>query len=150
MGLDWRRWIPVFAWVALIFVFSTDSFSAEHTAGFILRALKFLFPFMAEGQLLFWHVVCRKVAHVTEYFVLGTLVLRALRGVSWGKATIATVALTFVLTIALTDEFHQSFVPSRTAALADVGYDFAGGVIALILLLVFRRELRPVHTHSVL
>jgi VanZ family protein len=31
---------------------------------------------------------------------------------------------------ALGDEFHQSFVPTRTASMADVAIDTAGGVLA--------------------
>jgi VanZ family protein len=147
----WRLWIPVAAWVLMIFVFSTDSFSAQKTSGFILSTLRYLFPSLNEEQLHFWHIVCRKAAHMTEYGVLGLLSWRAFRGgssLSGGSAAFAVAA--FVLAVALTDEFHQSFVGSRTGALGDVGYDFAGGVIALILVQVFRRESRTVHSHSVL
>src|SRR5262245_3545512 len=128
----WRLWAPVFAWVLVIFLFSTDSFSANHTSGFILPTLRFLFPGMSEDQHHFWHLVCRKAGHVTEYFILGLLTWRAFRK--------ALISAAFILAIALTDEFHQSFVASRTGALADVGYDFIGGVMALILLQVLRRE----------
>ena len=33
---------------------------------------------------------------------------------------------------ALLDEYHQSFVPSRTGSLYDSGIDIAGGLIGLI------------------
>jgi VanZ family protein len=34
----------------------------------------------------------------------------------------------------LTDEYHQSFVPGRTASLVDSGIDTAGALLALVLL----------------
>ena len=56
----------------------------------------------------------------------------------------------FVLTVALTDEFHQSFVPSRMSSLIDVGYDFIGGIAAVGLLSRFRNESRALYSHTVL
>jgi VanZ family protein len=151
MKVRWRLWIPVALWILAIFTFSTDSFSAQKTSGFILSTLRFLFPSLSDDELHFWHIVCRKAAHVTEYFVLGLLSWRAFRGgSSLVGGSVPFAVATLVLAVALIDEFHQSFVSSRTGALGDVGYDFAGGVIALILVQVFRRESRTLHSHSVL
>ena len=58
--------------------------------------------------------------------------------------------MALVLVVAVSDEFHQSFVPSRTSALTDVGYDFAGGMAALLLMSRLRNETRPLPSHSVL
>jgi VanZ family protein len=41
------------------------------------------------------------------------------------------VALTFVALYALSDEFHQSFVSTRTASIYDCLIDTAGGLAAL-------------------
>lgn len=40
----------------------------------------------------------------------------------------------FCALVAISDEFHQSFVPGRTAALRDVGIDLLGALLALGLL----------------
>ncbi|MEA2056934.1 MAG: VanZ family protein, partial [Patescibacteria group bacterium] len=48
----------------------------------------------------------------------------------WKKAFIIS------LIYALTDEFHQSLVPGRSATLRDVGFDFLG--ISLIILRKFK------------
>lgn len=40
----------------------------------------------------------------------------------------------FCTLVAISDEFHQSFVPGRTAALRDVGIDLLGALLALGLL----------------
>jgi VanZ family protein len=55
-----------------------------------------------------------------------------------------------VLTVALSDEFHQLVVPSRMSTLTDVGYDVIGGTFALLLMARFRNEPRTLHSHSVL
>jgi VanZ family protein len=50
------------------------------------------------------------------------------------------VAGFLVLTaLAASDEYHQSFVPSRTAAVTDVLIDMSGGLVALTILALFRR-----------
>jgi len=81
----------------------------------------------------------RKCAHLTEYAVLALLFWRALRRPvrrdarpwSWREAGIAVL---FVAIYAATDEFHQSFVPSRDANPRDVLIDTIGAMIGMILL----------------
>ena len=69
------------------------------------------------------------VAHALVYAVLGALMLRALAGARWLRVTLGNAALAVVLSAAygLTDEFHQSFVPGRTAEARDLAADAAGG-----------------------
>jgi VanZ family protein len=151
-----KRWIALLAWIAVIFIFSTDSFSSSDTSRIIVPVLKFLFPFLSPEQLSLGHAVCRKAGHVLEYFVLGVMVWRALNPdrasqasqAPWKKARLLAVGL--VLAVALSDEFHQAFVPSRTSALTDVGYDVIGGMVALMLMSRFRNEPRTLHSHPVL
>ena len=52
--------------------------------------------------------------------------LRGLRLRGW-KGDVITICC--VLLFAMSDEFHQSFVPGRGASLIDVGIDLLGGVI---------------------
>jgi VanZ family protein len=40
--------------------------------------------------------------------------------------------LVFILLYAIGDEFHQSFVPSRTASLGDVTIDVLGGICGVV------------------
>lgn len=128
------RWIALLVWIGFIFFFSTDSFSSAETSRVILPLLKYFFPFLAPEQLVLGHAVCRKAGHILEYFVLGLLAVRALSTgpPGWVRARLPAMAL--VAVVALSDEFHQAFVPSRTSALADVGYDLIGGMGALMLI----------------
>ena len=133
-----------------MFLFSTDSFSSEQTSRFIVPALKFTFPFLSSEQLQMAHLICRKAGHILEYFVLGVLAWRAITSApfAWIRPEFLTLAL--VVAVALSDEFHQSFVPSRTSALGDVGFDVFGGLMGFLLMLRLRNEPRTLPSHSVL
>jgi VanZ family protein len=120
--------------MVVIFFFSTDAFSGANTFGIIQNILKFLFPSMSLSQLQFWHTVIRKTGHVTEYSILGLLAWRAFMLHLWIGQKPKLFAAAFVLAFALSDEFHQMFVASRTSSLLDVGYDFIGGLITLMIL----------------
>lgn len=138
------------AWISVIFFFSTDSFSSSDTSRILMPVLKFLFPFLSPEHLQAAHIVCRKAGHVLEYFVLGVLAWRAISATptGWWRPELLTIAL--VLAVALSDEFHQSFVPSRTGALADVGFDLFGGIMGLFLMMRRRNGTRALYSHSVL
>ena len=88
------------------------------------------------------HGIVRKLAHFTGYFVLGLLAARAFRG-SLRPAVRSRwllISITLIATYALLDEYHQSFVPSRTASIFDSFIDMAGGLTALII--VWKRDRR--------
>lgn len=78
-----------------------------------------------------WDFVFKKTAHVFVYFVLMLLTHRAvyklhIKNVFW--ASLVAVMLSVVY--AMTDEFHQSFVPGRSGTLRDLLYDMLGIGIA--------------------
>jgi len=142
--------LPVLVWLLVIFCFSTDTFSSAHTSGIIIPTLKFVFPSLSPAQLDIGHIICRKAGHLLEYFVLGILVWRAWIPVQSGSMRPMLLMTALILAVALSDEFHQLFVPSRGSAWTDVGYDVIGGAIALMLMARFRNESRTLHSHSVL
>jgi VanZ family protein len=141
-------WIPIVAWLLVMFLFSTNMMSSSETSRFIVPALKFLFPGLTASGISFWHGVIRKLAHVTEYFVLATFVYRALKFERPSLIDAKLRTIVFVALAALLDEFHQSFVPSRTATIIDVGYDCLGGVWALWLITAY--EFRRLRSHPLL
>lgn len=129
-----RRWWPVAAWAVLIFLFSTDAFSAAHTSFLILPVLRWLFPHASPETLETAHFLIRKSAHFVEYFIFSLLALHALRGEEgrW-KMRWALEAVVLAGAYAALDEFHQSLVPNRTASMHDVLLDTSGAVVAQAL-----------------
>jgi len=89
------------------------------------------------------HFITRKLAHFTEYAILGFLAARAFR--TSPKRAISSrwflISVALVVAFALADEYHQSFVPTRTGSFYDSLIDIAGGLTAL---LVIRRRKGPV------
>ncbi|MFQ5664201.1 MAG: VanZ family protein [Terriglobia bacterium] len=132
-------------WAALITVLSSRDFAPGFTHDILRAVVGFFFPAISDAGLHKINVVIRKLAHVSEYFVLGLVVWRALRrGAAegwqrrWALGTLAAGVL-----FAGLDEFHQLFAPGRTASLADVGFDSAGVLLALLLLYAWARRRLP-------
>lgn len=98
-----RRYGPVIIWCILIFWLS----SQPHLPG------------PADQT---WDFVIKKLGHITAYAILFGLTFRANRSVKQ--------SFIFCVLYALSDEYHQSFVPGRTPMLRDVGIDIIGMSLA--------------------
>jgi len=127
-------WLPVAVWIAVIYLFSDQPYSGVKTE----RLLGVL------------NIPIRKLAHVSEFAVLFGLCLRALNltrpGVrSGGLGRLPHALGAFLLTVANAglDEWHQAYVPGRSATLSDVAVDTAGAVVALCLWVCISRLSRP-------
>jgi VanZ family protein len=129
-----RRWVPVFLWASVIFFFSTDIFSSANTAGALGPILQQIFPQLTADHIDRIHAVIRKLGHFTEYFILGGLLWRALRSHDAGGAPSRRLALSIAITLlyAISDEWHQSLVPSRTPSVIDVLIDTIGGICGIV------------------
>jgi VanZ family protein len=109
--------------------------SAEHTSRFIGPILLWLKPGMAQETIWIILVVLRKCAHVGEYAILALLLWRALRSASpvlrEKMSILSGVVLLACTVFAAGDEFHQSFVKTRTPSVRDVLLDVTGAVLGL-------------------
>ena len=131
-GEGWiARWWPAILWAVLISIFSTGTFTDENTASVIISILHWLLPKASPPMLLELHHLIRKTAHFVEYFIFSLLILRAIRaGQRDTRLRWALAAILIVAGYAALDEFHQSFVPGRTARISDVLLDTTGGTAA--------------------
>ena len=75
-------------------------------------------------------VIVRKTAHILEFALQGFL-LAGCFSKPFKKRTVYT--LFFGLITACTDEFIQLFSEGRAAMIQDVGFDFSGTVIGLLI-----------------
>lgn len=135
-----KLYLPVIAWMIVIFLASTDSFSASNTSRIVRPLLLWLFPGIRESSIDYAHFLIRKSAHFTEYAILALIAARAFLGSSnealrrqWVAASLALVAV-----YSLLDEYHQSFVPSRGPSILDSCLDTTGGAAALCALYIWR------------
>jgi VanZ family protein len=137
-------WIPAIIWAVVISAASTDSLSSEHTAHFIIPALHWLFPSANQEALFRMHFFVRKAAHITEYFIFSLFLMTGVRGKNHGwKLRWAIWALAIAAGYSALDEFHQSFVPSRTASPWDSMLDTIGATCAQIVLWIWIKTHAP-------
>jgi VanZ family protein len=134
-----KYWLPLLIWMTIIFSASGDPQSFQRSSRIIGPLLRWLFPHMPETTITALVTAVRKCAHLTEYAILAWLFWRARRKPvkadarpwSWREAG---VAILFVAAYALTDEFHQRFVPGREASFRDVLIDTAGALWGILML----------------
>lgn len=137
-----RYWLPPVLWMAVIFYFSTDSFSGENTGSVFYTILQFFIPSLTLEQFQPIHFLIRKSAHFTEYGILALFLFRSFRGGvtrnwSWQWAIYSWLILAGY---ALLDEFHQTFTNFRGGSIYDSLIDISGGTTALLLLCLVRRK----------
>ena len=147
MPRTFKLWLPVVLWMAIIFIVSTDFGSATHTSQIIEPLLRWFNPNISPGAIDLVQTLVRKGGHFTEYAILALLAFRAtygspqnLRAGNYYRA--AGIALLIAAGYAASDEFHQSFVPSRTASIFDVLIDTCGAFTALAIAVLWRKFVR--------
>ena len=116
-------------WCALIFFFSSiPNLSSGLEQDFILR----------------------KIAHVSEFFVLTFLVWLVVRRREKGRKMAVLVAFAFALDYAILDEIHQLFIFGRSGNMIDVSIDCIGVLAAALILLLVRRQNKRTASRAVL
>lgn len=137
-------WIAAGLWLIVIAIESTAMLSAANTSRFLFPLLHFLFRLDRE-HFEVWHFYIRKSGHVIGYATLSVLLFRAWRATlpamsdtQW-MARWAAIALLGTVLVASLDEWHQSFIPSRTGRWQDVVIDTCGGMAAQILIFIWFR-----------
>jgi VanZ family protein len=132
-----KFWLPVILWMALIFTLSTGLGSMQRTSRIIGPLLRLVWPDISEKTIHDVQVVVRKGGHVSGYAVLAILILRASNQCvfprTWStKSALFSEAVATVY--AISDEFHQSFEPTRYASPWDVLIDAAGAAAGIFII----------------
>lgn len=114
----------VIEFLAKIFIADFDEFSVSEQES-IIESLQF---------------IVRKAAHFTLYGVLGILAFLSVVTYTTVPFLLRTIiSAAFCLLYAISDEIHQIFVPGRSGEMRDVCIDFAGSMLAILVLLLFTR-----------
>lgn len=137
----------VIIWMVMIFVMS--GFPAEVSdgqSGVVVELVKSVFNITPEQPELFDNLttIVRKSAHALEYFVLGILLLNAIRQFwpkkfknGWAKYWYLAVIGAFLYSV--TDEMHQAFVPGRSCELRDIIIDTVAACVGVGVAMLIRR-----------
>jgi len=136
-----KAWIAAILWLIVIAIESSALLSAHNTSRILYPLLHFLFG-MDWERFEYWHFYIRKSGHVVGYAILSTLLFRAWRetlpagNLTW-TVRWATIAVLGTAIVASLDEWHQSFIPSRTGRWQDVVLDTTAGFGAQILIFLW-------------
>jgi VanZ family protein len=135
----WRWWLsvwaPVAVAIAVICVESTSTFSAQNTSSWLRPIVQHWFGAMKDSTWEPFHHYMRKSGHFVGYGTVAFTFLRAWlhtldrRGPTELlslRLESSILAIFSTAIVASCDEFHQSFLPSRTGTPVDVLLDTAG------------------------
>jgi VanZ family protein len=136
-----KPWFPSAIWLTVIALESTSLGSAQNTGRILYPIFHLLFG-ADPVRFAVLHHALRKTGHFVGYFTLSVLLFH-----SWSRTfprpgrrwSIQWTCLAFLGTVlvASLDEWHQSFLPSRTALISDVALDSTAGLVAQIVVLLF-------------
>ena len=115
------RWGPVLVVMLLIFLASDTPGSSIPTFGII-------------------DYVVKKGGHMTGYALLSMACLHGLTGKNRPNRTRVAAAVAIAVLYAITDEFHQTLTPGRTASITDVGIDAIGAILGVFAWIGIRRR----------
>ena len=142
-----KAWIAAILWLILIAIESSALLSARNTSRVLYPLLHFFFG-MDWERFEVWHFYIRKAGHVVGYATLSVLLFRAwratlpaMRDVKWTLRW-ATIAILGTALVASLDEWHQSFIPSRTGRWQDVVLDTCAGIVAQALVFLWWKAYR--------
>lgn len=120
-------WGLLITW--MLFIFCMSSFNgvmSGNQSGSIAVLIYNLFDISDTEKVSF---IIRKCAHVSEFFILGILVINLI-----SKYNVKySYLISFIVCVlyASSDEFHQLFVPGRSGQVTDIFIDMIGVVLGL-------------------
>jgi VanZ family protein len=148
-----KAWIAAILWLILIAIESSALLSAHNTSRILYPLLHYFFGLDWE-RFEICHFYIRKSGHVIGYAILSVLLFRAWRAtlpamsnVRWTSRW-AAIAILGTALVASLDEWHQSFLPSRTGRWQDAVLDTCAGIAVQILIFLWWKRLEKGTTSS--
>ena len=120
-------WMLLVIWMIFIFIMSSFNGNiSSNQSGSIADLIYNLFNISDTEKV---SLIVRKCAHVSEFFILGILVINLI-----SKYNVKySYLISFIVCVlyASSDEFHQLFVPGRSGQVTDIFIDMIGVVLGL-------------------
>lgn len=133
-------WAVTIAWAGTIAELSTKSYAGSVTGWLLQQVLLSLHIHLMPHTFETVHFLVRKLAHCTEYAIFSLFLYHSFEPrhpEGWNTRSAVSVVVIAGL-YSLTDEYHQSFVPGRSASLVDCGIDTGGALLGMVLLYASR------------
>lgn len=119
----------VFLWMFLIFLMSSfDATESANQSNFIVNIITNIFKIENIEVLSF---IIRKLAHFTEYLILGFLTINMLNKNDISKKYLISILICLIY--ATSDEIHQFLIPGRDCQIKDILIDSIGSITGIYL-----------------
>lgn len=143
-SITWK--VAAVVWALVIFCLSTAGFSLSFTKPLLAGALGLFHLTLSKGGFEVFHFCVRKAAHLAEYAVFAVVLCASAKEPQfpWRPRRVLGCFLIAVI-YSLTDEYHQSFAPGRTAHLTDCGIDAIGVAMGIMAYYVHHLRLRTIY-----
>ncbi|MEH7546499.1 MULTISPECIES: VanZ family protein [Bacillaceae] len=141
-----RKWwiLAAILWMAVIFTFTQVPYSTgSSTSSALEKLFAALHINLDPSAIDFLNFIVRKATHITVFGILAFLFFKSLEIYRFAYV------LSWILTViyAMTDEYHQSFMPGRTASIKDVFlFDSVGAFLFLLLTFLIVRKSKQKNT----
>ena len=120
--------ILVILWMILIFIMSSFSGNdSSNQSNFIVDIISNIFNI---NNIELLSLIIRKLAHFTEYFILGILVSNMIYYLNKKKY----ISIIICILYAISDEIHQLFVVGRSCKIIDILIDNFGSILGIYFL----------------
>lgn len=127
-------WTLLILWMLFIFILSSfNGVMSSNQSGSIATLIYNIFDISDTEKVSF---IIRKCAHVSEFFILGLLVINLIS--KYNVKYSYFIAFIICTLYASSDEFHQIFVPGRSGQVTDVLIDLIGIILGLILFFIIK------------
>lgn len=134
-----RKWwlATAIIWMAVIFVCTQlPYFTGQRTADTIHKTIA---PSANEEKIDVLNLVVRKATHIIAFGLLAFFLFKSREP----KRSAYLFSGLVTIIYAFSDEWHQSFMPGRTASFHDVMFDAFGALLALSILKAWGRFSHP-------
>ena len=131
-----RKWwvVTAISWMVIIFLCTQlPYFTGDRTATAIHKTIA---PSANYEKIDVLNLIIRKATHITAFGLLSIFILKSLEPKRFAYLTSGLLTIIY----SLSDEWHQSFMPGRTASLDDVLIDALGASFALSILFFYRKR----------
>jgi VanZ family protein len=140
-------WLPVVICLMVILRESTDSFSSAQTNGPLRHLFEWIVGPVSPDRWDDIHHAMRKTGHFIGYGLTGLAWLRAwlltwlaplrLRRIWYWRRVGLVMGLFCTMIMAIADEIHQTYIPSRTGLMSDAWLDTAGAATLMLFMVTF-------------
>ncbi|MDO4963056.1 MAG: VanZ family protein [bacterium] len=133
----------IIIWMIIIFLFSNQPNSSASTKIVIGQVITTATKTpINNNHINIINFFIRKLAHITEYFILAILVINLIKEYTNKYKYIFIFTLFICFIYAITDEIHQAFVFNRTSSIYDAFIDVIGVLIYLLIYKLTRKKVR--------